>query len=67
MCIVPVVLRVILYSCTFVPHMCSVKAWVDGAATILCADDLGGNKTRNGRIMMNRNIIFRDNDDDDDD
>ena len=40
---------------------------VGGAATVLCADDLGGNKTRNGRIMMSRNIIYRDDDDDDDD
>ena len=65
MCIVRVVLlRVILYSCTYVPHMFSVKAWAGGAATVLCADDLGGNKTRNGRIMMSRNIIFRDDDDD---
>ena len=53
----------LLYSCAFVPHIISVKAWVGGAATVLCADDLGGNKTRNGRIMMSRNIISRDDDD----
>ena len=64
LCIVPVVLlRVSLYSCTFVQHMFSVKAWVGGAATVLCADDSGGNKTWNGRIMMSRNIIFRKDDD----
>ena len=54
----------LLYSRACVPHIISVKAWVGGAATVLCADDLGGNKTRNGRIMMSRNIIFRDDDDD---
>ena len=37
---------------------------VGGAAIVLCADDLGGNKTRNGRIMMSRNIISRGDDDD---